>query len=81
MCAWVPAVVGQTSDQKRTKRQIEAAIRRSAKAEKGLDSYGGAGWGPGSKIATTRPKANLNPTDNVLSGSLIEFSNWLSSRG
>jgi SPP1 gp7 family putative phage head morphogenesis protein len=81
-CAWTPANVGEsTEDQKRTKKQIEAALRRSAKAEKGTDSYGGKGWGPGSKIATTRPKANLNLTDNVLSGSLIEFSNWLSSRG
>ncbi len=49
MCAWIPSNVGETAAQKKTKGQIDKAVKASAKAGGQKD------WGPES-VAKKRPK-------------------------
>jgi len=66
-CAWIPAVVAERG-QKRTQKQVEGAIKKSAR----LGDYG---FSPGKRIAKTRP--DLLPATNEMK----EFSKLVNDLG
>jgi hypothetical protein len=55
-CAWIPANVGEPSaGQKRTRKEINDAIKASRKGASEKDD-----WGPGKPISTERPESVFN---------------------